>query len=96
METEGTDLMFKRTMFGVALAPVFALGVALAAYAANGWHGDPSAMHKLAPARCDSGQIVRVEHRDAVRMYELTAKRPAQIGPVAVPTAPCANTFERN
>jgi hypothetical protein len=95
MATEGMDLMFKRTMFGVALAPAFALGVALAGYAANGWHGDLSAAHKLAPARCDSAQIVHVERRDAVRLYELTAKRPVQIGPVVVSTAQCPNTLDR-
>ncbi|MEJ2678267.1 MAG: hypothetical protein P8174_04220 [Gemmatimonadota bacterium] len=95
MATEGMDLMFKRTMLGVALAPAFALGVALTAYAANGWHGDPSATQKRAPARCDSAQIVRVEHQDAVRLYELTAKRPVQIGPVVVSTAQCPNTLDR-
>jgi hypothetical protein len=88
--------MFKRTVFGLTLAPAFALGVALTAYAVTGWHGNASATHNSVPTRCDSTLAVHVERPDAVRLYELTTRRPAQLAPPTVPAAPCANAQERN
>ncbi len=93
---EGTDPMFKRTTFGLTLAPAFALGVALTAYAANGWHGSPPAARAGAPTRCDTAAAVSVEPRDAVRLYELASVHRAQIAPRPAAPAPCAKKTERN
>ncbi|MEJ2187159.1 MAG: hypothetical protein P8Z36_14690 [Gemmatimonadota bacterium] len=90
------DLMFKRTIFGVALAPAFALGVALTAYAANGWHGDPAAMRDGAPTRCDTTPVVSVERSSATRLHELTVSRQAQIASRPVVVASCVGEAGRN
>lgn len=88
--------MFKRTIFGVALAPAFALGVALTAYAANGWHGDPAAMRDGAPTRCDTTPVVSVERSSAIRLHDLTAGNPAQIAAHPVVVATCVGEGGRS
>lgn len=88
--------MFKRTIFGVTLAPVFAACVALTAYAVTGGHAAGSAIHEHALKPCDDVAVTRVEQRDAARLYDVSAVGPPQLTAHPAQTVSCAKASQRS
>lgn len=88
--------MFKRTIFGVTLAPVFATCVALTAYAITGGHATGSVIHKDASKLCNDVAVVRVERPDAARLYDVTAGQRPQLTAHPAQATTCVKSSQRS